>query len=330
MLKIFVSSILFAFAGMANAYDLSVFKDTDQCELARIAGKAKGYTPTTNAPFKGGKGWVKKVVPAGGACLGEAHVLEDGAPKNGMSVFVEEGFVYWHHAATNSFRMNDCSNPFGSIRLVYDKNVVDTVTPDEPIVVTAPAQTVVQIAETFKKEITLDETFYCTIHGGARQLATIQNGQPVCPEVKVTASIVVDEPIRVQPHVIPGPRTVAVEPVTKESCGDTCNQSPKFTLTGSTARTDGRCVIHITFQGGDRFIRLSPEKGTGRLMAAIVKNATGEFDRTLPLVYVGDDEKTFHANPTCKASFQEFTGGRSYAPTIRRLKLDNCVLRGLV
>lgn len=324
MFKIIVSIALLAFAGTASASGFSVFDSVEQCENARAVSKAIVYTPTTKAQFQGGKGWEKKTVPAGGACLGEAHVREDGAPKNGKAVFVAEGFVYWHHAATNSFRMNDCSNPFGSILFASKPSGMT-----QAVVADSVPTTTVQITETIQKDIVLKQNFYCEI-GGARQPATIQNGQPVCPEVKVTVAILVDEPIRVQPHVIPSSRSVAVDSSTQGPCGAACNQSPKFTLTGSTARTDGRCVVHVTFQGGDRFIRLSPEKGTGRLMAAIVRNADGEFDRTLPIVYVGDDEKTFHANPTCKASFQEFTGGRSYAPTIRRLKLDNCIVRGLV
>lgn len=99
---------------LASASGFTVFDNVQQCENARAANRAAVYTPTTKAPFQGGKGWVKKIVGTGGACLGKAHILEDGAPKNGKAVYVAEGFVYWEHT-TGAFRMHDCSNPFGEI-----------------------------------------------------------------------------------------------------------------------------------------------------------------------------------------------------------------------
>lgn len=305
-------AITLLIAGQASAAGFAVFENIEKCENARAAGKAIAYKPTTVAPFKGGKGWEKKVVPAGGACLGGAHVLEDGAPKNGMSVFVEEGFVYWEQTTTGAFRMNDCSNPFGQISFAKSKATTPATQPTATAAASCTTDDCGNTVKVVEQRTIINEVVeirqQCTANG--KEIALV-NGQCVAPQIFVALP-------------------VKAESTTEGSCGAKCTPTPKFNLTNKAARTDGRCVVHVTSKGSDYYIRLSPEKDTGRLMAAIVKNEIGDFDRTAPIAYVGDDEKTFHANATCEAAFQGFTSTRSYAPTIRRLKLDNCVVRGLV
>jgi hypothetical protein len=304
--KTIVFVALFAIASLANAAGFAVFDNIESCEIARSAGRAKIYTPTTKAPFQGGKGWTKKVVPEGGACLGEAHVLEDGAPKNGKAVFVAEGFVYWEHTS-GAFRMNDCSNPFGQISFGNKKQQSVVATCDDCNNNVTNVTNVTNITEV------VNVRQVCTING---QEVAVVNGQ--CPVPTMTVAL----PVKVEP-------TTQVTAQPAAAC-TTCTPTPKFSLDRKVPRTDGRCVVAVTYQGVERFIRLSPEKGTGRLMAAVVRDVGGEFDRSLPIAYVGDDSSFLHANATCQAAFQGFTSERSYGPTTRRLGLPGCTIKGRV
>jgi len=152
-----------------SASAASFFENTEQCKNAAIAGRATPYTPTTKAEFKGGAGWIKKVVPAGGACLGEAHVLEDGAPSNGKTVFVKEGFVYWEQQSTGAFRMHDCSNPFGSIVLVKGQ------APAQPAAAQPKPVATATVSNSYYTEIKLGEML-CVVDVMGGQYT---NGQPV-------------------------------------------------------------------------------------------------------------------------------------------------------
>lgn len=199
----------------------TVFTTVEACDAARQAGRANAYKPLTNAPFKGGEGWTKKAVPSGGACLGGAYVLEDGVPHRSRAVFVPEGFAYWEHTS-GAYRMHDCSNPFEMIQLAA------APAPTPTTVVPAPQNTVVQITETIQKDIVLKETVYCVMPSGTKVLASIQDGQPVCPEVKITAPVVVDEPIRVRPRIVRARPSAINTPAS--SCSGDCAPQPAATV----------------------------------------------------------------------------------------------------
>ena len=140
------------FAGHASAFN--VFENVEQCKAMVVAGKAEFYEPKTNHPFKGGKGWTKKTVPAGGACLTGAYILEDGKPVGGKVVAVPSGFPYWEHTS-GAKRMHKCGNPF-------DDAVVprkEELTPTPTVTVTTPTVTV---PETCKKDCKSEEKLKTT------------------------------------------------------------------------------------------------------------------------------------------------------------------------
>lgn len=286
-------------ANLASASGFTVFDNVEQCENARATNRAVVYTPTTKAPFQGGKGWTKKTVGAGGACLGKAHVLEDGAPKNGKAVYVAEGFVYWEHTS-GAFRMHDCSNPFGEIifagKKAEEKPVAAACVDNCNTVVT-------QVITHVVKEVKVCET-----SDGKRF-------EPVGGECKF-------EPTRANV-------SVKVETSIDNSCRNNGQCIPKAALTidKKVARTDGRCVVEVAFQGSTRYIRLDPEKGTGRLMAMVVPRIDGDIDRSMPITYVGGENTILHAKSTCEAAVQGFASAQSYAPTTKRLKLPGCEFR---
>jgi hypothetical protein len=312
MTKIIVSLILVLVSGFAQASGFTVFDNVDSCKIAVSADKAQSYTPTTKAPFAGGKGWTKKVVGAGGACLGQAHVLEDGAPKNGKAVFVPAGFVYWEHTS-GAFRMNDCSNPFGQLVAIQ------------------PVQTPTSVAQAAEVPI---QHGSCTTN----DCNTVTEVQ-VLNQVVVRNLICKDEvtrttfaPTNGQCNFAPAQANVQMVATSSVACGNTCNNksTSNLNISGKVARTDNRCVVKLSFNGSSRYVRLSPEKGTGRLMAAVVDNEQAEFNRSNPIVYVGADNAFLHANSTCEAAIEGFSSNRSYAPTIRKLGLPDCTFVGKV
>lgn len=121
--------------------------------------------------------------------------------------------------------------------------------------------------------------------------------------------------------------SVKVETKIETPCSSGCTPKAALTIDKKVARTDGPCVVEVSFQGSTRYIRLDPEKNTGRLMAMVVPRIDGDIDRSMPITYVGGENNIFHANKTCEAAVQGFISTQSYAPTTKRLKLPGCEFR---
>ena len=293
-LKVLFSAIIMI-AGVAHASGFTVFENIEQCENARAAGKAVVYKPTTVAPFKGGTGWTKHVVPAGGACLGGAHVLEDGAPKNGMSIFVAEGFVYWKQTSTGAFRMNDCSNPFGQI--IFAKSTEKTLqqqppataqiaTPNPPNPVSC-TENCGDITKTQTITHVVKEVKVCEASNGTRFAAV--NGECIFPVTKAQVSMEVEAkascttcsspsaPVPVKPTVQPT--------ATSATCTTDCKPHEEVKVTREEKRTDGRCFVQTNM--GYRF-ELRANTSTGRLMAAMVNPTTNNMVEGTKALYVGN------------------------------------------
>lgn len=153
-----ILSLVFAllFTGHASAFN--VFENVEQCKATVAAGKAEFYEPKTNHPFKGGKGWTKKTVPAGGACLTGAYILEDGKPVGGKIVAVPAGFPYWEHTS-GAKRMHKCGNPFDNV-VVPSK---EEAKPAPTVTVPTPTSTVsAPKDETCKKDCKPEEKLKTT------------------------------------------------------------------------------------------------------------------------------------------------------------------------
>lgn len=115
MKSILSLAFVLLFAGHASAF--TVFDTEEQCKATLSSGKMKPadmYEPKTNHPFKEQKGWTKKTVPDGGACLTGAYILEDGKPVGNKIVAVRGGFLYWEHTS-GAKRMHKCGNPFDNV-----------------------------------------------------------------------------------------------------------------------------------------------------------------------------------------------------------------------
>jgi hypothetical protein len=286
MTKIIVSLFLILVSSFAQASGFTVFDNIDACKIAVSAGKAQSYTPTTKAPFQGGKGWTKKVVGAGGACLGQAHVLEDGAPKNGKSVYVPAEFVYWEHIS-GSLRMHICSNPFGSLAQLTPVVSTGTSQPEAPAVLehgsctTNNCNTVTEVQVVnqvvVRNGVCKDEVNNTTFAptNGQCNFNTIQanvsvsaNSSTVCLNCTSGASI---KPV----STTPAAQTSA--PCT--TCGE------KVTVTREEKRTDGRCFVQTNM--GYKF-EVRANASNGRLMASLVNPQNNNpIDGTRSL-YVGN------------------------------------------
>jgi hypothetical protein len=249
MLKIGISIALFTFTALANAAGFTVFDSIKSCEIARDTGHAKVYSPTTKAPFQGGNGWTKKTVPAGGACLGQAHVLEDGAPKNGKAVFVAEGFVYWEHTS-GAFRMHDCSNPFGQIAFgkMADKPATTTAICDD-------CNKVVNVTSVTNITEIVNVRQVCTVNG---QEVAVVNGQ--CPVPTMTVAL----PVKVEPAT----------QVAQPACA-TC--TPTLVAQVLSERTAKVCGIEIVASPTDRRVigRLQLDDFGGKIRIARVEQFEG-------------------------------------------------------
>ncbi len=271
-------------AGLAHASGFTVFENIEQCENARAAGKAVVYKPTTVAPFKGGTGWTKHTVPTGGACLGKAHVLEDGAPKNGMAVYVAEGFVYWKQTSTGAFRMNDCSNPFGQIVFFEKKTetkelanqtlATQTVTP-LPCTENCGDITKTQTITHVVKEVKVCETAY-----GSR-FAPV-NGECIFPVTKAQVSMEVEA--KAVCTTCSSGKTVVQPKTAALACTD-CKPHEEVKVTREEKRTDGRCFVQTNM--GYRF-ELRANKSNGRLMASMVDPTTLKMVEGTKALYVGN------------------------------------------
>lgn len=311
MFKTLVSVVaLFAFASVANASGFSVFDSIEQCEIARVAGKAKTYTPSTKAPFQGGKGWTKKVVPSGGACLGQAHVLEDGAPKNGKAVYVEEGFVYWEHTS-GAFRMNDCSNPFGSLMLA-SKPQSQTTQPASTATTctTDDCGNTTKVVEhrTIINEV-VEVRQQCMANG---QEIALTSGQCIAPQILATLP-------------------VKVESATQGSCGAACEPAMALKVTNKVARTDGRCVLKVTDQENQiRFVRFGLQD-SGHISAVRVTDEGGSTLMKEFSSMVGDGQSTAQiSNKDCDLAIKAFSTPRALNWTAPRLGFKKCVVVGRV
>lgn len=324
----FVSFIFFTLGVQA----LTVFDNTDACEIARKSSLAEPYVPTTKAPFKGGKGWTKHTVPAGGACLGEAHVLEDGAPRNGKAVFVEEGFVYWKHTS-GAFRMNDCSNPFGQLVLLTKAEPAPASQAPTATVSVPAAPIVVETETRIKEKKILEVEFYCKMPDGREVRAAVQNGQPVCPTVSVTAPVVVQEPIGMQPRVVqapqvPAPRPAAggyVAPVPSQQAQAPCSDCHvEAHVTRVVPRTDGRCVLAMrdtqTGKTYEVWLGSVQRQGMTLLVATNMSN-----DRRTSLVGDGNVSTQMHTKD-CHVARDAFLSQRRFAWTAGQIGLPlSCV-----
>jgi hypothetical protein len=270
---------LFAFALLATGAHagFSVFPNTDACEFAKVNGTAIGYVPTTKAPFKGGKGWTRRVVPAGGACLGGAYIMEDGVPVKGKSVYVAEGFVYWRHDASGAFRMHDCSNPFEELVLLGREEPIA-----RPAPVPAPAPVVAAPAPCTTNcgpEVVKEQPKICEDRFG-RQWPLPQNSECVWPEVatktpirKETVCGTCEPVVRTPPPVVqqqpkyvpsiqsqqqdcvgchPEAKVLAEEPAPHGVCG--------IRAVDTNRRTVGLIQID-QFQGKIRFARVGEWRG---------------------------------------------------------------------
>lgn len=160
----------------------------------------------------------------------------------------------------------------------------------------------------------------------------IANGvkYPVVDNVCQVPAVIVPLPTKVEPNVTATCPACNSRPTVQVPASAPVAQTPVLNITGHTPRTDGRCVVKVEFNGSGRFIRLSPENNTGRLMAAIVDNEKAEWNRNNPIAYVGADDVFLHANPTCQAAVEGFSSTRSYTSTIRRLGMPGCTFVGRV
>lgn len=324
-------------AGAANAAGFTVFENIEQCENARAAGKAVVYKPTTVAPFKGGNGWTKYVVPVGGACLGKAHVLEDGAPKNGKSVYVPEGFVYWAHTS-GAFRMHDCSNPFEQLVLAKtDKPqqqqptaTAQTATPDplpctENCGDTTKTQTITHVVREVKVCETASGSRFAPFNGVC--IFPVTKAQ-VSMEVEVIATCTTcSSPARVVIH------STATAPTLGTNSDKPQVDKPQVDITKKVARIDGRCVLALESGSATHYVRFETKKGTNLLAAARVSDVSGEWVENNPLSYVGDGKQTVELDlkKACPAAIAAFSSPRSFEWTAKRIGLPiDCKPKGQV
>ncbi len=291
MIKIaqaFIFSAVILFTGALQAAGFTVFENIEQCENARAAGKAIVYKPSTIAPFKRSTGWTKHAVPAGGACLGKAHVLEEGAAKNGMSVYVAEGFVYWKQTLTGAFRMNDCSNPFEQIVLTKS---TDKTLPQQPVVVaqmpTPPPLPCTENCGDLTKTQTIThvvkEVKVCETANGTRFSPV--NGECIFPVTKAQVSMEVEAKATCATCSPSTPAKPIAQPTATPATCTNCKPREEVKVTREEKRTDGRCFVQTNM--GYRF-ELRANATSGRLMASMVDPASEKMVEGTKALYVGN------------------------------------------
>lgn len=305
----------------------TVFDTVEECRASVLLGQVQPYKPTTKAPFQGVGGWEKKVVPEGGACLGRAHVMEDGAPKNGKAVYVPAGFVYWQHVS-GSYRMAECSNPFEEISFFHKKEEI------APPVVQQETKTVV-INERIEKKIEFVETVEC-VQGNRKVPGVIENGKVKCPDLEIAAPITINEPIRVQPRVVAPPPVVVPPAAPAHKAEAPCTDChAEMRIERKVPRTDGRCVVALRDpQGRMHFARFDTQTNHlgPLLVGARVDNERGEWNRSYTPSYVGDGTQTVRLQQKdCEVVVRALQNQRVFAWTAPRLGLDaNCTVVGPV
>ncbi len=316
----FLAVTLLGLSGLAQA--ATYYDSSDQCEAAWHAGKTVSYQPTGKHKAYGDAriaGFEKRALE-GDACV---HL---NAQPGKRWVFLKQGTEVYTKGTDVKF-LAECQNDIYQVTFLKKNEPAPVVLP--------PQNKVVQITETIQKDIILKENFFCEKQDGTKVPATITNGQPVCPTVTITAPVVVDEPIRVQPHVVQvsSPPVQPTKAVQQNQClaGD-CSK-PHVEITRKVARTYGRCVLVLEHDGLEHFVRFDTTKATNLLVAARVSNANGDWVRTNPLGLVGDDSQTvkLDVGNQCPAAIAAFTSDRSFVPTAKRIGLPtNCKPKGQV
>ncbi|MEN9551793.1 MAG: hypothetical protein RI935_170 [Candidatus Parcubacteria bacterium] len=250
----------------ANASAAMFFQNNEQCQAMVSAGKAKTYTPQTNAPFTGGTGWTRKTVGKGGACLSEAYVLEDRAPTRTKTVFVQEGFEYWEHTS-GAFRMHKCSNPFRSLHVVNQKPAqAQQVGPCTGNACDDTTRTVTRTITVIEQVVVVQR---CIVNG---KEVSLVDGKCVAPTVAVEAPVVVNNPVS-----------------SSGGCGatSTCTQKEKVVMQREEPRTDGRCFIATNM--GYKF-ELRASKKDGRLMVSMVNPSSNLQIEGVRAMYVAQEQ----------------------------------------
>jgi hypothetical protein len=320
MIKTIVSLVFILISGFAHAG--TYFDSKESCMSAGYAGKAVGYKPSAKHKAYGEDRIAKHELRR---LETDACVLIGAVPGKRW-VFLKEGTNVLTKG-TEVKMLNECQNDIFEVH--YLKK-------DEPTALVAQTQSVGCTTDDCGNSVTtvtnktiiqkiVEITDICRVNGVEIPMT---NGKCVAPSVTAVAPVKVESPVTSKCLNCTGSTKSALTNLVAQSGCPDCN--PELKLTGKVARTDGRCVVQVNFNGSSRYIRLSPEKGTGRLMAAIVDNEQAEFNRSNPIVYVGADDAFFHANPTCEASVKGFSSDRSYAPTTRKLGLPGCTFVGKV
>jgi hypothetical protein len=244
---------------------------------------------------------------------------------------VAEGFVYWSHQESGAFRMGDCSNPFGELLLLAK----ETKPAPAPIVIpptVVEEKKVIEITEVIKKDIILEESVTC-VQGDTRTAGAINNGKAVCPTLTIVAPIIVDEPIRVRPHVVQTPSTVrpapaAITPQKKaEACvGENCHLEAHVTRT--EPRTDGKCVLPMrdTNTGKVHVVWLGTVNRQGMNLLVATRTNDGRLEGSSS-GHVGDDRQTVRMqSKDCFIARDAFLSQRNFASTAQRIGLPlSCV-----
>ncbi len=336
MTKFLASLALMLVCGIAQAAGFTVFDNIEACKNAAFAGKAQSYTPKTKAPFVGTPGWTNKVVGVGGACLGQAHVLEDGASRNGKAVYVSEGFVYWEHTS-GAFRMHDCSNPFGEIAFIRPAPA------PTPQAVPAPAagqptsscttddcgnKTVNVVEKTIVNRVT-EIVDTCVVNG-----VTIQMQNNICQGQVVRVTL----PVKVETSTTStcngncgnsnGPQRPTAGPTT-----DAQPMRPALTITGRQPRTDGRCVFEVKdkLDGQRYFIRFALQDGEHLKATKVTDEVGNQFVQPRINTFVGDGKSTVRIHgKDCDAAVRAFSSDRALKWTASQLGLRDCEPVGIV
>jgi hypothetical protein len=172
----------------------------------------------------------------------------------------------------------------------------------------------------------------------------VVSAPPVAPApvVATPAPAVVAPPVVVlvqvpQPAPTPPPpvTTFATAPV---AGGCVSNCGPHLEITDHKPRQDGRCVLVLNDDGVKKYVRLDEKKGPNRfLLAALVPNESGDFDRSFPMTHVGyidgNEKKTIEMNgtPNCAVAVKAFSEDKVFKWTAPRLHLgEKCKVIGRV
>lgn len=327
----------------------SVFSNADACEIAKSANLVTPYSPSTKSPFQGGPGWTKAVVPEGGACLGDAYVMEDGVAVKGKTVYVAGRFDYWFHTnaqgVIDAYRMHDCSNPFGEITFLGKKPepVPQAAVPQAPVVVQAPPQVIVQ-KTTVVDDITMEHRLHEKVICASGVEVQVVGGKATCPTIQISAPAKVDMPTHVEaPITVAQSKPVYVQPQSQqqpiyvppvktgaaEACTSNCQPHPEVTFDRKVARTDGRCVVAFKDPAGTvHYARFDTKKGTNLLVGAKVDNVQGDWNHSYTPTYVGyispnGEKKTVQLDQpaSCEAVFKAISNPTVFAWTGPRLQL---------